>query len=94
MNRTFKVVWNQALGTWMAVSELGNKNRKTKSSRTQKATLLAGALGIALAGAQAQEVTGEEVVYNEKKLEIRNFHKENGGSSGVVYDKKITGEKN
>ncbi len=93
MNRIFKVVWNQALGTWMAVSELGNKNRKTKSSRTQKATLLAGALGVALAGAQAEEVTSEEIIDNGKLLEIRNLHKEDGGSSGVVYNKKITGEK-
>ena len=87
MNRIFKVVWNQALGTWMAVSELGNKNRKTKSSRTQKATLLAGALGIALAGAQAEEdkpipltplekaeLTGEEIIDHGDRLEIRNLH--------------------
>lgn len=102
MNRIFKVVWNQALGTWMAVSELGNKNRKTKSSRTQKATLLAGALGMALAGAQAEEVTGEEIVDHGDRLEIRNLHQlkkhtdESGNetyeSSGVFYNEKITGD--
>ena len=69
MNRIFKVVWNQALGTWMAVSELGNKNRKTKSSRTQKATLLAGALGVALAGAQAEEREVLNIVNEHIKAE-------------------------
>ena len=102
MNRIFKVVWNQALGTWMAVSELGNTNRKTKSSRTQKTTLLAGALGIALTGAQAEEVTSEEIFYNGNTLEIRNLHKlkkitdksgnETYESSGVFYNEKITGD--
>lgn len=83
MNRIFKVVWNQALGTWMAVSELGNKNRKAKSSRTQKATLLAGALGIALAGAQAEE---------REKLNIVNEHIKTE-SSGKWYGAPITGDK-
>ncbi|MDO4697671.1 MAG: YadA-like family protein [Pasteurellaceae bacterium] len=41
MNQIFKVIWNHATQTWMAVSELSHAKGKTKSSISKIATALA-----------------------------------------------------
>ncbi|CDY74556.1 surface protein [Caballeronia glathei] len=56
MNKTYKSVWNETTGTWVAVSELENGRSKSKRARTaiSKAILAqVAAGGLSLAGASA-----------------------------------------
>lgn len=50
MNKVFKVIWNHATQSWVAVSELTSAKGKTKS---KKLTALSVAVGSALVGTQA-----------------------------------------
>ena len=48
MNKVFRVIWNHATQTWVAVSELAKAKGKTKS-KTSKLTAFSVALGSTLA---------------------------------------------
>lgn len=50
MNKVFKVIWNHATQSWVAVSELTSAKGKTKS---KKLTALSVAVGSALVGTPA-----------------------------------------
>ena len=54
MNRSYRTIWNESLGAWVAASEI-SKPRGKRSSRAVLATIAAAA-GVALSplGAQAQ----------------------------------------
>lgn len=45
MNKNYRVVWNQALGTWVVTSELAKS--KTKTSKT-KSIVMAAAVALSL----------------------------------------------
>ena len=50
MNKTHRTIWNEALGAWVAVSEIVKSHIKSKRAKRLLATLLLGtALGSALA---------------------------------------------
>lgn len=46
MNKVFKVIWSQSLGTWVAVSELTKSASKEKSSRALRRAASVAALGL------------------------------------------------
>lgn len=56
MNKTYRSVWNQALGTWVAVSELAHANGK-RSSSTIAIAAVAVLLGAPFGSALAQNVS-------------------------------------
>lgn len=57
MNRIFNVVWNESLGAWQAISELGSV--KGKTGKTQRQRQLIRLSLLALAGAAALPVSAE-----------------------------------
>jgi filamentous hemagglutinin family protein len=64
MNKTYRLVFNRALGLWQAVTELARSRSKSASgkSRVVRAAGLAAGLGLSLGTAQAELPTGGEVV--------------------------------
>ncbi|WP_314879529.1 ESPR-type extended signal peptide-containing protein, partial [Haemophilus parahaemolyticus] len=97
MNKVFKVIWNHATQSWVAVSELTSAKGKTKS---KKLTALSVAVGSALVGTQAlaavyvnnQAVTtagsgSRIVIATEESQTVAN--KINSTTGGAKYDKFI-----
>lgn len=57
MNKSYKTIWNESLGAWVAASELATG--RSKSSRSRKATRAVLAAGLLLqAGVMAPAVAG------------------------------------
>ena len=56
MNKVFRVIWNHAIQTWVAVSELAKAKGKTKS-KTSKLTAFSVALGSTLAAGSVMAAT-------------------------------------
>ena len=97
MNKVFKVIWNHATQSWVAVSELTSAKGKTKS---KKLTALSVAVGSALVGTQAlaavyvnnQAVTtagsgSRIVIATGESQTVAN--KINSTTGGAKYDKFI-----
>ena len=55
MNRTYRSVWNEALGAWVATSELGGGRRKG----AQRAAVSVALVLLAMGAAQAQVKIGD-----------------------------------
>ena len=64
MNKSYRLVFNRALGLWQAVTELARARGKSASgkSRVVQAVGLAAGLGMSLGTAHAELPTGGEVV--------------------------------
>lgn len=56
MNQSFRVIFQAATGTFVAVSELTKSNGKTKSSRALRHAAVAGVLALSAASSMATEV--------------------------------------
>ncbi|MCQ9122276.1 YadA-like family protein [Rodentibacter pneumotropicus] len=67
MNKIFRVIWNHATQSWIAVSELSKTKGKSKSSSGKKISLLAISLttaGATLLGSTAQAaISGDAVIW-------------------------------
>ncbi|MCU0107476.1 ESPR-type extended signal peptide-containing protein, partial [Rodentibacter caecimuris] len=67
MNKIFRVIWNHATQSWVAVSELSKAKGKSKSSSGKKISLLAISLttaGATLLGSTAQAaISGDAVIW-------------------------------
>ena len=62
MNKTYKSVWNESTGTWVAVSELEKGRSKSKRAKTAIATAILAQVavgGLSLAGASAYAAVTE-----------------------------------
>ncbi|WP_439240321.1 YadA-like family protein [Lonepinella sp. BR2474] len=61
MNQVFKVIWNAATGSWVAVSELSKAHGKTKSKTNKLAKVLGlSAIGAAVIGASGAALASEQ----------------------------------
>lgn len=93
MNKNYRVVWNQALGTWVVASELAKS--KTKTSKT-KSVVMAATVAIVLttgfADAQFKEnvLPGEEEVGTTISASSTQTIHEGAKSVNVTLDKKAT----
>jgi peptidase propeptide and YPEB domain protein len=57
MNKIFRIVWNQATQSWVAVSELTKAHKKQSSSNSLKAVFGAAALVLSINTAEADDLT-------------------------------------
>lgn len=78
MNKSFRVIFQAASGTFVAVSELARSNGKTKSSRMQRrAATILGALalsaGMASGNASAQPLSQKKQQHPYVKSRIRKI---------------------
>ena len=64
MNKIFRVVWNQATQSWVAVSELTKAHKKQSSSNSLKAVVGTAAVLLSINTAQAAVAIGETTANN------------------------------
>ena len=59
MNKVYRVIWNESLGAWVAVSELGKSKTKSSKTRTIGSVIAAGLMLTFSAGAFAYVAPGD-----------------------------------
>ncbi|WP_040976208.1 ESPR domain-containing protein [Necropsobacter massiliensis] len=92
MNKIFKVIWNHATQSWVAVSELDKAKGKTKSSSGQKKGVAVLALSVAAAGSCLIGGSALAVTATNTPGEVRSTDKEIaiGAGSKVVNTSTVS----
>ena len=70
MNKVFKVIWNHATQTWVAVSEFSKAKGKTKSKTLTAISLAVGSVLVGSQASAAVYVNNQEVAKNGDKTSI------------------------
>ncbi|OOF83895.1 hypothetical protein BKG92_01820 [Rodentibacter ratti] len=82
MNKIFKVIWNYATQSWVAVSELQKAKGKTKS--LSKAVAISALVSVAAPGYAASVFEGDGATASEQGIALGDNAKATGGESPIA----------